>query len=349
LLIKKKEMFYHLSFSQKGGTMRKNKDPLKGLLVRDHMQPVPIVVHEDETIHQALSSLRQQKYEGKILYFYVVDSRNRLLGVVSARSLLLADPHSNVREVMEDSLFCLKEEEEFEKAMEKLSHHRLLALPVVDHDNELKGIFDIQVCLEENIDLFKARRDQDIFHLVGMRLEEGVHKNPVRSYKKRMPWILCNVGGGLACAAVSSFFHLVLAKMLVLAMFIPLILSLSESISMQAMTQSLQTLRSVRASKKKIFLQMLMEMRIAVWMSLTSGILVGVLSLLWKVQLLVAASIAVGILVSVTISAVVGTTIPILLHARKLDPKVASGPVVLTLADVLTTALYLSLATWWLL
>jgi magnesium transporter len=142
---------------------------------------------------------------------------------------------------------------------------------------------------------------------------------------------------------------MVLGKVLILAMFIPLVLSLSESISMQSMTQSFQILRSQNISFKRVFLRIYSEVRTVALMSFTSGILVGVISLFWKTGFAASATIAVGIIVSVSLSAMIGSSIPLLLHLRRLDPKVASGPVVLTFADVITTSIYLSLATWWLL
>jgi magnesium transporter len=233
--------------------------------------------------------------------------------------------------------------------MEALSHRRLLALPVVDTDNVLKGVIDVQMYLQENIDIFKEQRNQDVFQLLGMTFEEGVYKSPWKSYSKRMPWILCNMAGGIACAVVSRVFQLVLGKVLILAMFIPLVLSLSESISMQSMTQSFHVLRKQNISWRKIFARMFSEIRTAILMALTSGILVGSLSLFWGSGIEVSATIAVGIIISVILSAVIGSSIPLLLHLNRLDPKVASGPVVLTISDVITTAIYLFLATLWLL
>lgn len=81
----------------------------------------------------------------------------------------------------------------------------------------------------------------------------------------------------------------------------------------------------------------------------TSGTVVGLISLFWGEGFFPALTIASGIFVSITISATVGAAIPLLLNSLKLDPKVAAGPVVLTFADMITTAIYLSLATWWLL
>ncbi len=324
------------------------KKPSK-VLVKDRMHPALVVVREDHTIKEAVDILRKGQSDGKIIYFYVTDADQKLQGIVSARTLLLADPLTKIQDVMEKSVFCLQEDQNLEQAMEALSHRRLLALPVVDADHVLKGVIDVQMYLQENIDIFKEQRNQDVFQLLGMTFEEGVYKSPWKSYSKRMPWILCNMAGGTACAVVSRVFELVLAKVLILAMFIPLVLSLSESISMQSMTQSFHILRKQNVSWSKVFSRMFSEIRTAVLMALTSGILVGALSLFWGSGLVVSATIAAGIITSVILSAVLGSSVPMLLHLNHLDPKVASGPVVLTISDVITTAIYLFLATLWLL
>ncbi len=320
-----------------------------GIPIKHHIHPATIIVHEEEMVQEALSSLRKKKYDGKILYFYVVDKEHRLQGIVSTRALLLAEPNVKVGDIMERAIFCLKEDDTFEKAVMELSAHRLLALPVVDEEHRLKGVVDIQMCLDENIDLFKEQRNQDVFQLVGMTLEEGLQKSSWESYKKRMPWILCNMIGGVACAVISYIFQIVLGKVLILAMFIPLVLSLSESISMQSMAQSFQILRKQHISMSKILFRMLSEIRVAILMAVTSGILVGIISLFWGVGLSVVLTISTGIAISVTLSSVIGASIPLILHIKKLDPRVASGPVVLTLADMITTSIYLAIATLWLL
>ena len=321
----------------------------KGILVKNHVHPVNIICHENETVGEALSFFRKKKNEVKILYFYVVDHEGKLKGVVSTRSLLLSEPDEKIEDIMEKVVFSLKEDECFEKAIESLSLHRLLALPVIDEENRLTGVVDVQMFLEENIDLFKEQRSQDIFQLIGMKLEEGIRASTIKAYSKRMPWILCNVFGGVACAIVSFLFKAVLAKVLILAMFIPLVLSLSESISMQSMMQSLQILRKQHVSMKRIAFQMFSEMKVAILMSVTSGLLVGAISICWDVAYSVSAIIAIGIMISVTFSALVGASVPLLLHLSKLDPRVASGPVVLTIADVITTGIYLAMASFWLL
>ncbi len=318
----------------------------EGPLVRDLMQEPLMVVDETQTVESVLQSLRQKDCNGKILYFYVVDSSRVLKGILPTRALLLATSEEKVRDIMQESVFFLHDTASVEAAMASLSKHRLLALPVVNSTKQLIGFFDIQMCLEERVDICKMQRGQEIFQLLGIHLEISSYKHPWHAYGKRMPWILCNMIGGVACAVVSYAFQLVLSKVLLLAMFIPLVLALSESISMQSMTQSLQIIKKHNLSLKKTLHRVFFELRVAALMSLTCGILVGALSMLWKAPFAASCSLAAGITFSVVISAVVGALIPLALHSFELDPKVASGPVVLTLADVATTTIYLSIATY---
>ena len=113
---------------------------------------------------------------------------------------------------------------------------------------------------------------------------------------------------------------------------------------MQSMTHSLQLLRKGSLSWRKIFLALFLEMRVALLMSWTSGLLIGGVSFLWDGRWGVSVVIAVGILLSVIFAGALGSFIPLFLHEHKLDPKVASGPIVLTLADIVTTVVYFFVA-----
>ena len=163
-----------------------------------------------------------------------------------------------------------------------------------------------------------------------------------------MPWLLCNVFSGLVCAIISRVYELVLSEALLLAFFIPLVLTLSESTSMQSMAQSLQFLRGPRFSWKRIQYLAFREWQLSILLSVSLGLLVGAFSLLWGDSYLPSVAIGCGILGGVTFSSIFAIVIPIGLNRLRLDPKVASGPLVLMIADMLTTAIYLSLATWWL-
>lgn len=317
--------------------------------IKEFALPVHTTLHQDQTIEQALVSIRSRKIDDKIIYFYVVDNEGRLQGIVPTRQLLIKEPHLTVKEIMGHSVIRVKEDQTLEEAMELLSTHRLLAIPVVDEEQKLKGIIDIDLYLEESLDIADLRHQSDVFQILGLTLEMGKKKSQWKSYRIRMPWIICNMAGGLACAAVSFGYKAVLSKVILLAMFIPLILTLSESISMQSMTQSLHLVRQWNLSWRRILHRIFIEGKMVISLALTCGIAVGVLSLCWGGGFGPSAIIATSLFFSISISACVGASVPLVLHSQSLDPKVASGPVVLMFADVITTTVYLSLATWWLL
>ncbi len=318
--------------------------------VGDFISPVQTTLRMNQSVEEALKHIRKHRIHEKIFYLYVIDAHRKLQGVVSTRSLLLSQPHQTMEELLEKDVISISANHSLKEAMEILTSNRLLALPVVDEEGRLLGIIDIQLYLEEAVDVAKARRSStDLFQVLGLTLEEGKARSPWRTYKTRMPWIFCNMVGGIACAIISRIFELVLLEVILLAMFIPLVLTLSESISMQSMTYSLQILSRPKLSWKKMVNSVLSESKMVFFLAITCGFIVGGLSLFWGDGLAPAIAISVGIMISVTIAGTVGAGIPLILHAFKLDPKVAAGPVVLMFADVITTAIYLGLSTWWLL
>lgn len=313
------------------------------------VSPVETAVLLTDSVDQGLASLRLKNIPQNIIYIYVVDEQHRLKGVVSTRQLLLGHPNQKIEEIMSKNVVKLYDHEPMKNGLALFAQNPLLALPVVDGQEKFLGIIDVQMVTDEKVDLASAQSRADVFQMIGLTLEEGKKTPLLRSYKLRMPWLLCNVFSGIVCAIISRFYEVVLSQFLLFAFFIPLVLTLSESASMQSMAQSLQFLRRPRFSWKTAIQQSQREWGVIALLAVSCALLVGILSLLWEGGFLASFTIAIGILSSVSISSLFGLAIPLLLHHFRLDPKVASGPVVLMIADMLTTALYLSLATWWLL
>lgn len=312
--------------------------------VKDFARPITTTINVKESIGGALRALRQKQVDEKIIYFYVVDDDKKLKGVISTRDLLLADNETLVTDVMEPAVIFVKAEETLGDALQYFAKHGLLALPVVDKDKKLLGAIDVDLYLEEAIDVRSSQRRQDVFQYIGLSLED-LKLSVWKGYSTRMPWIFCNMFGGVMCAIISHYYEVVLSKVLLLAMFIPLVLSLSESVSMQSMTQSLQSIKKAKISFLNFLVRSFKEIKVAVLIAFSSGLTVGLISFFFKEGLIPSIVISLGIALSTSISASGGLLVPMLLHISKLDPKVASGPIVLALADVLTTLLYLTLAS----
>ena len=315
--------------------------------VKDFVTPVHTVIHIHQTIEQALIEIRREAIREKIIYFYVINDDNELLGVVSTRKLLLEDPQKAISEVLEKTVISLNGAQTLREAMEFLESHHLLALPVIDDQRRLLGVVNVDLYVEDPWDIGNGVHRSDIFQMFGMYVGEGKGQTTFITYRNRMLWIFCNIFGGLMCAAISAYFELVLAKVLLFAMFIPLVLTLSESISMQSLTQSMQLIHGRRSGGWNLWLKSLLkEWRIILFMGMTCGIIIGSASLLWQEGWVPSLIIGIANVIGVFVSALVGSLVPLLIHQLHWDPKVAAGPVVLMFADIFTTALYLGLATW---
>jgi len=317
--------------------------------VRDYIEPVSIFLRSNHTVDEALAELRQKDVADKISYFYVIDEEGKLVGIVPTRKILFCKPDQKIHDIMDHSVISIKENQTIKDAMEVFANHNLLALPVVDMENRLLGTTDVQMYMEESFDIADAQHRRDVFQLIGITIEEKKKYSLSKQYRLRMPWLFCNIFAGIICAIISRVNEEVLGKFLMLAMFIPLVLTLSESTSMQSMTQSLQFLRRPRFSWKIALSQAFREWQVMLIIALSCGVLVGSVSLLWGDGFLASLTIFIGILLGIITSISFGIMMPIVLHTTKLDPKVASGPVVLMFADIITTLIYLSIASWWLL
>jgi magnesium transporter len=316
--------------------------------VREFAKPVETVLHAHQTIQQALDCLRTRKIEQKVTYFYVTDETGRLMGVIPTRKLLLGDPSELVRKVMDPYVISIPDTMTLEEAMEMFAMHRLLAFPVVDAHGKLVGHIDIDLYAEEAVDVSESQRAAELFQLIGLSVEQLRRPTAWSSYLVRMPWLMCNVIGGIVCAIIAAGFEHLLKQALVVAMFIPLVLTLSEAISMQSMTITLQQLRLTTAAWRSLWRRSSSEWKVMVMIGLSCGAIAGLAATSWAGGLPAAGAIAMSICISMVVAATLGAAVPILLHMFRLDPKVAAGPVVLMVGDILTTVLYLSLAAWWL-
>lgn len=306
----------------------------------DKIQADFITLSPGQTIEQALDSVRSQPHKQRIIYFYVVDGENRLVGVVPTRRLLMSPLATLIREIMIDKVISIPDTMTVGDACEFFVMHQLLAFPVVDAENRLKGVVDVNLFTDNMFDTEKFTGHQDVFQVIGMHLTPGGAATPLAAFKDRFPWLLCNIGGGILCAILSSFYENLLNQVIVLALFIPVVLALAESVSMQAMTLTLQALRQNR----KIAPMLPREFFTAGLLGFGCGGLVGLISLVWKHEPGVSFAIGASITLSVVTACLLGVLLPVMVKKLRGDPRVAAGPVVLATADLATLLFYFNLA-----
>ncbi len=317
-------------------------------LVVNHARNDMLRISTEDTIADALDRAQHNHAAGRIVYFYVVDERGRLAGVLPTRRLLLNPPETRIADIMERNVIALPLNATLSQACELFMAHRLLALPVVDGERRLLGVVDVELYTDKLSDLIRWKENEDVFQLIGVRLAYVRRASTLAAFRGRFPWLLCNIVGGLACAALSASFQSVLDHVILLALFIPIVLSLAESVSIQSLTLALQFHTSGRfrlATALRICRQ---EAFTGLLLGLASGGLVGLAVWAWQRQALVAAAIGGAITASMCAAALLGLLVPVLLRALQRDPKVASGPIALTITDLATLSCYFGLAACWL-
>lgn len=309
----------------------------------------------DWSVKESLEYLRKQKEEVRLRYFYVVNEANKLLGVVSSHQLAVNSDKTKISTIMAKDPLTIPLTTPLKEAVRLLKEYQLVAIPVVDNKNTLAGVIEFQVSKdrykseEEHSLHVKKSLYNDIFQLIGVSVEEAEAKKPLLSFSKRMPWLFGNILAGLTCAAIANTFQLVLQTAIILAMFIPLVLTLSESISIQAMAMSINILHAKKVRFKDVLNRIAIESKTAMLLGLTAGLVVEFLAIILHTNELPFLVISVSIFTSMTLTSCLGVLLPVILHQLRLDPKIAGGPVVLMFADVVATAIYLGLATWWIL
>lgn len=317
--------------------------------VKDRVRKVESLLQIHQNVDEAIHHIRRVHIlDRNIFYFYVVDEHNKLLGIISTRDLLVSSPDTPVATLLNTKIKSVPSNYTMRETLLLMQKFHLLALPVVDN-GYLMGVIDMQDYFEESIELDTSKKRDQIFQTLGFVLEGAEKQSTLHKYVTRAPWMFCNMIGGLLCAVISNFYEVVLLKAIVLAMFIPLVLALSESISMQSMTQSMHEMGKNVHFMKKIGSYLRHESKLFVLIAVSCGILIGLCARLWGDGWGPALVIGTGITISVVVSAIIGVLIPVALRLVKLDPRIASGPVVLMLADAVTTTIYLSLAGFWLL
>ncbi|WP_050726248.1 magnesium transporter [Vulgatibacter incomptus] len=317
------------------------------------MSPRFARVRPDATVDEAIAYLRRQARNQQIetvYYAYVLDGMQRLLGVVSFRELFVASPEKHVSEVMKTEFISLPEDMDQEAVARIFAQRDLMALPVLDAEGRMKGI----VTADDIVDVVEEEATEDIQKLGGMEaLDMPYLRTPFgEMVRKRAGWLAALFLGEMLTATAMGHFEDEIAKAVVLALFVPLIISSGGNSGSQATTLVIRAMA-------------LGELRIRDWWrvirrELASGLSLGVILasigfariVIWEHAfhsygehyLLVAGTVALSLIGVVTWGTLAGSMLPFLLKRIGFDPASASAPFVATLVDVSGLVIYFTVA-----
>jgi magnesium transporter len=297
-----------------------------------------------QSVGEALTFLRSQELGERIVYFYVVDAAGALAGVVPTRRLLMAAADLPVERIMASEVASLPSTATLGDAAKVFLARRLLALPVTDAAGHLEGIADVSMITDELARSAARQNAEDVFQLVGAKttLAAGAWGN----FRDRFPWLLCNVGGGVVAAIIAGRYESLLDAAIVLALFIPVVLAVSESVGMQSVTLTLQRLHGAQPDLRFLLDALRRELRTAILLGAACGATVGSVVLGWKGTPTIAVAVAVTVTMAMVTASLLGVALPVAFRSARRDPRIAAGPVVLALTDFVTLLFYFNVAGW---
>jgi magnesium transporter len=312
--------------------------------VRDFIRKDFAQLRESMTAREALDAVREKGIGEKIVYFYVVDENARLVGVLPTRRLLTAALAQRIGDLMIKQIIAIPQTATLLEACEFFVLHKFFAFPVVDEERRILGLIDIGVFTEEVFDVAEREQHEDIFETIGFHVAQVRGASPLKAFRYRFPWLLATIGSGTVCALLASAFAVTLAQSLVIAFFLTSVLGLGESVSMQSMAVTIQALRTTRPTLRWYGATLRRELSTAFLLGAACASLVATIVWLWRDAVLPATVVGSSIFLSLLMACLLGLSIPSLLHALRLDPKIAAGPVMLAVTDVFTLLFYFSIA-----
>ncbi|BDG04079.1 magnesium transporter [Anaeromyxobacter oryzae] len=317
------------------------------------MSPRYARLRPDMSVDEAITYLRRQARERleTIYYVYVLDESQRLLGVVSFRDLFAAPPGKVVRDVMHADTVAVRDDMDQEAVGRVFRETGYLALPVLDAEGHLKGI----VTLDDIVDVVEEEATEDIQKLGGMEalgapyLQIGFR----RMVGKRAGWLAALFLGEMLTATAMARFEDEIARAVVLALFVPLIISSGGNSGSQATTLVIRAMALGEVRLRDWWRVARREIGAGLALGTTLGSIGFLRIVIWQAvrpvygphYLLVASTVFCSLVGVVTFGTLAGSLLPFLLRALKLDPASASAPFVATLVDVTGLVIYFTTAS----
>src|SRR5437868_7073705 len=304
----------------------------------------------ESTVGEALERIRREGVGERVIYFFAVDREKRLVGVLPTRRLLTAALETKLSDIMVKRVVAIPATATILDACEFFVLYKFFAFPVVDEQRRVVGLIDVSLFAEE---ILGEREEQthpaspvrdDVFEVLGFHLEQIRGASSWRVFRFRFPWLLVTVAAGTICAILAGAFEATLARSLMVAFFLTMVLGLNESVSAQSMSVTIQMLRSAPVTWSWFATALRRELMTAILLGLSCGSVVAAIVWFWRSDLRSAGAIGGSIALSLVTACLFGLGVPSLLHRLKLDPKIAAGPITLAFADICALVLYFTAA-----
>ncbi len=312
------------------------------------MNPRVLTINQEMKVDDALSYIRTKAIDDntELYYLYVTDKQKHLLGVVSLRILLTSNLSTKIEKIMIRDIVRLHVDDPQDMVAEIFMKYQYNALPVVDLYNRLQGI----VTWDDVQDVVEEETTEEIYTSSGITTDvfdedDILSGKVINSVRARTPWLFITLIGEFVAVYVANKFDSTLAFLPITAIFMPLLAGLGGNIGTQSITLIVRGLSTGQVSLKKAFKYIFREFGVGLAIGLLFGLLVMLTTVKWQHNFELGFIVGLAMVINMTLATLIGTITPFLLKSFKIDPAIASGPVIATTIDVVGLFIYFTLVT----
>ena len=308
-----------------------------------------IVIHENLTIRQAMRVLIRQAGENdNISTVYVIDKNDQFYGAIDLKDLIIAREKDALEDIISTSYPYVTDHEKIDDCIEQIKDYAEDSIPVLTEDKQLIGVITAQ----DLVEVVDDAMGEDYAKLAGLTAEEDLEETTTESMKKRLPWLVILLFLGLAVSTVVGVFETVVAVLPIVMCFQSLILDMAGNVGTQSLAVTIRVLMDENLTAGEKVGLVFKEMKVGFFNGLFLGIMafifIGLYIWLLKGNPVVHAFVISGcvgfsLMAAMVISSLVGTLIPMFFHKIKIDPAVASGPLITTVNDLVAVVIYYGL------
>jgi magnesium transporter len=305
------------------------------------MSPNFYALNENTNVSDTITAMQLESDVESAFYLYVIDDQDHLKGVVSLRQLLFSRPNTPLKNIMTKDVISVHTETDQEEVARQVADYNLVAIPVVDSESRLAGV----ITVDDVIDVIDKEATEDIYKMVSLDTTDRIQDSPIKSIKKRLPFLLFSLITASVAPFVVKYFEGTIKDFVTLAVFMPLVAALGGIAGNQTiaiMVREIAIGQTEWISARKALMK---ELLVGIGNGLVIGILVGAASYILFSNLYLGMVVGVAIILNLFVAALIGTLIPFFLRLLRLDPALGSVNLLTMFTDSIGLFTFLGLST----
>ncbi len=313
------------------------------------MTPDYVAIKADWSVKQAIEHIRKWGYDAETINIvYVIDNNWKLIDALPIRKLILASPDTKIASLMDYKFISIQAEADQEEAVKLIQKYNLIALPVTDKNGHLLGI----VTVDDIIDTMEEEQTEDFTKFsainpegVGLDFITNIKEVPyIKIVKSRVTWLLALLMMDLITGGIIQSFENILAKYVVLVTFLPVLVDTAGNAGSQSATLIIRAMALGTVKMKDWTYLLFKELLVAGGLGIIMGAGISIMGIIRGKSFIIAGVVVISMIVNVIVGSLIGVILPFLFTKFKKDPATASTPLITTLADIIGTGIYLSIA-----